>query len=263
MEAFLNEAAERAALTGAAPAGAWRLPEVVHAPGFDLYTGENAAKHAHEAGCASPCHISAWIILLRMSWHLRQLCLLAWWQVMALVEHESAIWAARATCLHPFLGIWRSSQAAGCRYDAYMTGAVFACLLPLLAAAADPEPAPVEAAAPAPPPLPALMPKPNLALGTALKKALRGPPGDGAQPVGAAAGDTAAPMAVDTPGVSREAPDSELEDASELAAELARGVAAGDAGAMQRLREAARQLREQPPMAPSLQPVQVMEKLFN
>lgn len=147
-------------------------------------------------------------------------------------------------------------QLAGCRYDAYMTGAVFACLLPLLAAAADPEPAPVEAAAAA---LPPLMPKPNLALGTALKKALRGRPGDGAQPAGATAGeaDTATPMAVEAAGVSEEAPDSEMKDASEAAAELARGVAAGDAGAMQRLQEAARRLRELPPAAPSLQPVQV------
>lgn len=78
MEAFLNEAAERAALTGAAPAGTWRLPEVVHAPGFDLYTGENAAKHAHEAGCAPPCRLPDMFMLLSISWHLRQPRLLAW-----------------------------------------------------------------------------------------------------------------------------------------------------------------------------------------
>ena len=138
-----------------------------------------------------------------------------------------------------------------------MTGAVFACLLPLLAAAADPESAHMEAAAPAPPPLPALMPKPNLALGTALKKALRGRLGDAAQPAGAAADDTATPMAVEAAGVFEEAPESGVEDASELAAELARGVAAGDVSAMQRLQEATRRLRELPPAAPSLQPVQV------
>lgn len=143
-----------------------------------------------------------------------------------------------------------------------MTGAVFACLLPLLAAAADAEPAPMEAATQAPPPLPALMPKPNLALGTALKKALRGRPGNGTQPSSAAAGDTATPMAVEAAGVSGEAPDGEAEDASELAAELARGVAAGNAGAMQHLREAARRLRELPPAAPSLQPVQVGGHVF-
>ena len=143
---------------------------------------------------------------------------------------------------------------AGCRYDAYMTGAVFACMLPLLA---DPVPAHVEAAAAPPPPLPALMPKPNVALGTALKNALRGRPGDAAQPADGAAGDTAAPMEVEAAGGSVEALDGEVGDASELAAELARGVAAGDAGAMQRLREAARRLRELPPAAPWLQPVQV------
>lgn len=90
MEAFLNEAAERAALTGAAPAGTWRLPEVVHAPGFDLYTGENAAKHAHEAGCVSSFHILAWIILLRVSWHMWQPCLLACYQRVAPDKYERA-----------------------------------------------------------------------------------------------------------------------------------------------------------------------------
>ena len=134
-----------------------------------------------------------------------------------------------------------------------MTGAVFACLLPLLAAAADPEPAPV-AAAQAPPPPPALQPKPSLALGTALKKALKGRSADDAQP----AGDAAAPMAVEAAGGSGAAWEGEPgDDAAERAAELARGVAAGEAHAMQRLQEAARRLRELPPRPPSLQPVQV------
>ena len=75
VEAYLNEAAERAALTGAAPAGAWRLPEVVHAPGFDLYTGADAAKHAHEAGCAlrMPAHRLV-AVPLDTVWQWEQLC---------------------------------------------------------------------------------------------------------------------------------------------------------------------------------------------
>ncbi len=52
VDAYLDAAAERAALLGAPPAGQWQLPGVAHAPGFDLYTGADAAKHAHEAGCA-------------------------------------------------------------------------------------------------------------------------------------------------------------------------------------------------------------------
>ena len=52
VEAFLDAAAERAALVGEAAPGPWQLPEVAHVPGFDLYTGGDAAKHAHEAGCA-------------------------------------------------------------------------------------------------------------------------------------------------------------------------------------------------------------------
>ncbi|KAK9832693.1 hypothetical protein WJX81_000845 [Elliptochloris bilobata] len=138
VEAFLDEAAERVALTGEPSACQWRMPEVVHAPGFDLYTGEDAAKHAHEAG-----------------------------------------------------------------YDAYMTGAVQPPGAELANGAVDGAAATLESGAVAV---------------------------DGAEtPEGGSGFD---------------------------AAELARGVAAGEPGAMEALREAARRLREVPLATPPLQTVQ-------
>jgi hypothetical protein len=62
VDAYLDAAAERAALLGAPPAGQWQLPGVAHAPGFDLYTGADAAKHAHEAGCAGGLHPTAALV---------------------------------------------------------------------------------------------------------------------------------------------------------------------------------------------------------
>ena len=126
----------------------------------------------------------------------------------------------------------------GCSYDAFMTGAVFACLLPLLAAADDPEVAAPEAAAPEPD-LP-LLPKPTLALGP------RSAPAHQTNEAAAANGATV--MEVES-----------LEDREGLdaAAELARGVAAGEAAALEQLAEARRRIRETPPAAPSWQTVEV------
>ena len=114
-----------------------------------------------------------------------------------------------------------------------MTGAVFVCLLPLLAAAVDPEAAGLE------PDLP-LLPKPTLA---------QGPPSAAVhQPNEAAAANGAAGMEVETP-----------EDREELdaAGDLARGVAAGEAAALEQLAEARRRIRETPLAGPSWQPMEV------
>lgn len=128
-----------------------------------------------------------------------------------------------------------------------MTGAVFACLLPLLAAAADPADAAAseaDAVAPPPPapPPPSLKPKPSrgrAALGAALAAA-------GAAGRGEDAG--AEPMDDDS-GLG--------DEAEAAAAALARGVAAGDAGALERLAQARAALRRQPPAGPALHAVQV------
>jgi len=127
-----------------------------------------------------------------------------------------------------------------------MTGAVFACLLPLLAAAADPadpaaSPAEAAAAAPPAPPPPPLKPKPSrgrAALGAALAAA------------GAAVrGEDAGAEPMDESGSG--------DEAEAAAAALARGVAAGDAGALERLAQARAALRRQPPAGPALHAVQV------
>lgn len=114
-----------------------------------------------------------------------------------------------------------------------MTGAVFTCLLPLLAAAVD-----LEAAAPEPD-LP-LLPKPTLARGL--------PSAAVNQPNEAAAANGAAGMEVETP---------EDREGLDAAGELARGVAAGEAAALEQLAEARRRIRETPPAGPSWHPLEV------